>query len=191
MRYRGIWRLPLGLRTTGREPNLGGDFGTSMVSNMPTETCFLDLPLHAHHLILVHGSLVSMSTLARACSTLALACVSLPDISHQLWLLRQLQLPYKGAYWHQAGNRWIATTLSEVLCHPSSISSHGCWKDVLRETQEMWGELASCPSPAEHKALRWMLSKPADHPLVRRTIIGASMLPSTVLGTHARAHTSA
>ena len=83
--------------------------------------------------------------------------------------------------------QWVLQTLKLVPLDSklSSRQENACgeedWELVMRETHSLFGRLARCPTPGcqYQKYLRWLVGHPADSAIVRRVLVGVSMLAPT------------
>lgn len=106
---------------------------------------------------------------------------------HRSWLLRSLGLS-GDAYSssddqpprRQSGHQCIPRHPAD----PGGVDPGGSvnWREALLLTEALWASLAKLPSPGSkvQKYLRWLGSEPADSPIVRRVLVGISLLPHSL-----------
>ena len=105
--------------------------------------------------------------MATTCRTLHTLVLELPGQYYRHWVLQYLHLVQDGR------------KVSRVVV-VAGDAQH--WKAEFREAYSLFRRLVNCPPPGcpYQKYLRWLQGKPADCGIVRRVLVGVSMLPPTI-----------
>eukprot|EP00092_Neocalanus_flemingeri_P030320 GFUD01032915.1.p1 GENE.GFUD01032915.1~~GFUD01032915.1.p1 ORF type:complete len:258 (+),score=54.21 GFUD01032915.1:22-795(+) len=104
--------------------------------------------------------------LGTTCKAVYSTVAGVPKNFHRHWVLQYLKLIPK--------NIKIGTIQQEA-------DKDVDWMQAMREVVSLFKRLAKCPPPGcgLQKYLRWLQHRPADCDIVRRVLVGVSMLPTS------------
>eukprot|EP00092_Neocalanus_flemingeri_P030321 GFUD01032916.1.p1 GENE.GFUD01032916.1~~GFUD01032916.1.p1 ORF type:complete len:268 (+),score=59.70 GFUD01032916.1:22-804(+) len=126
-----------------------------MLQDLPPE-----LLLKIISLLSLKDALILSTTCRTVCSTV----LGVSNTFHRHWVLQYLKLIPENV---KIGR------INQEACND--------WKLTKKEAQSLFRRLANCPPPGceGQKYLRWLQGRPADCDIVRRVLVGVSMLPAS------------
>lgn len=132
----------------------------------PDKAVLSDVPVELLHVVLSYCSGVSAARFAACSSSCFSVYDKLPLAQHKRWLVESLCLP-------------------DAMCEnaaSTSVDERFDWREASMAVREAWRSLAEVDSPGSstQKYLRWLEGCPPDCDIVRRVLVGVSLMPSSV-----------
>jgi len=144
---------------------------TSSVVKLPTYKSDPDQiePITLDHLpeelliaILCLLNLKDARSLSKTCEAFQAAFKAVPNLLHRHWLLQSL---------------WLTPETTTCIFFPDT-NNHD-WRQARENVERLFEKLSLCKPPGckYQKYLRWLQGEKADCPIIRKALVGVSMLP--------------